>query len=120
MREKIISNLRETMEDVSLTGKASGDQVDDILAFIQSMTYHHEDQLKSEKKHVLDTCFQSYGEFIDENEKNDIKQLNDARRRLEGMERNLDRELDDCDENEHDLKQQRERVKAGRTAHTGD
>jgi len=52
MREKIISNLRETMEDVSLTGKASGDQVDDILAFIQSMTYHHEDQLKSEKKHV--------------------------------------------------------------------
>jgi hypothetical protein len=64
------------------------------------MTLHHEGQLTTKKQHVLDTAFQSYGELIDENEKNDIKTLTDTVKRLESMEKNLDRELDDCDEEE--------------------
>ena len=64
MRANILVDLKTVLADIEKTGSASEEQVNTILDYVNQMATHHSDKLVG-RKHVFDTAFDSYAEFIE-------------------------------------------------------
>ena len=77
---------------------------------MEEMTQHHDNANNAMQQDVIDACFEYYGEYLDELEKKDIRQLKKRLGELKGMQKNLTRELQEQDQEKMNLLREREQI----------